>query len=206
MVCYVFQSGKQLQKETKTSLGGYKDENTRMGTFCNSRDLKSRYICSTPLRGPEFRKYCKQSKMIEKVYDMVHLKIISVETEGSITKIHFKKLWLLCGNFEWSNTRGLMGKYGPTTLYIIFKSINTATRIGVYNKKYEIEKATIYKFGRMSRINEVVCLRTTPSLLTKVDHMRPMFKTYSERSCWGKIYFQPVHQVHERKMGNRHID
>ena len=138
MVCYVFQSGKQLQKETKTSLGGYKDENTRMGTFWNSRDLKSRYICSTPLRGPEFRKYCKQSKMIEKVYDMVHLKIISVETEGSITKIHFKKLWLLCGNFEWSNTRGLMGKYGPTTLYIIFKSINTATRTGVSNSMDEI--------------------------------------------------------------------
>ena len=36
-------------------------------------------------------------------------------------------------------------------IYIIFKNINTATRIGVFNFKGESEKATLSKFVKKSK-------------------------------------------------------
>ena len=42
----------------------------------------------------------------------------------------------------------LISNDGPTMIYIVSKSINPATRIGVSNLKYEIEKATLAKFGK----------------------------------------------------------
>ena len=37
--------------------------------------------------------------------------------------------------------------YAHTILHLLFKSINTATRIGVSKLEYEIEKSTLSKFG-----------------------------------------------------------
>ena len=36
---------------------------------------------------------------------------------------------------------------GLTMLYLIFKIMNSDTRIGISDLKYEIEKATLSKFG-----------------------------------------------------------
>ena len=41
---------------------------------------------------------------------------------------------------------GLIRNDGYTMICLIFKRINPATRIGVSNLKYEIEKATLAKF------------------------------------------------------------
>ena len=42
---------------------------------------------------------------------------------------------------------GLIRNYGPTLLYLRFKNTNPDKKIGVSNLRYEIGKATIYKFG-----------------------------------------------------------
>ena len=49
--------------------------------------------------------------------------------------------------YEWTDDGGLMGNKEPTMIYIIFKSINPATSIGVSNLKDEFKEATLSKFG-----------------------------------------------------------
>ena len=46
-----------------------------------------------------------------------------------------------------ANYGGLIWTDGPSMLYLIFKGINNATRIGVSNLKDDIEKTTSSKFG-----------------------------------------------------------
>ena len=67
--------------------------------------------------------------------------------EGSITNIYLNKLRVHCGEYGWTDYGGLIRKDGPTIPCLVFKSINLATRIGVSNLKYDIDKSTLAKFG-----------------------------------------------------------
>ena len=69
------------------------------------------------------------------------------EFEGTITNEYLKELRLNRREYEWYDTGGLIMNYGDTMIYLPFKIINVYARIGVSNLKYEIEKATIAKFG-----------------------------------------------------------
>ena len=53
--------------------------------------------------------------------------------------------------YEWKAAGGILRNDGTTMLYPIFKNINPATRIGVSNLKYEIEKSTLAKFGNNAK-------------------------------------------------------
>ena len=46
---------------------------------------------------------------------------------------------------------------GPTMLYCIFKSINSATMIGIFTFKNEIERSILSKFGNIVKglINDI---------------------------------------------------
>ena len=65
----------------------------------------------------------------------------------SITKTSFKKLRLHHMEYKWTDAGGLKSNDGPTMFYLILKSINPDTRIGVLSLKYEIDKSTLAKFG-----------------------------------------------------------
>ena len=51
------------------------------------------------------------------------------------------------GEYEWTDSGCVTRNDGPTIIYLLLKIINPDTRIGVYNLKYEIEKANLDKFG-----------------------------------------------------------
>ena len=71
--------------------------------------------------------------------------ITDKEIEGSIAKTYLKKFRLHRVEYEWDDTGGLIKNYGPTILYLLFKSIKPATIIGVSNLKYEIDKVNLAK-------------------------------------------------------------
>ena len=48
--------------------------------------------------------------------------------------------------YEWTDAGGIMGNDGPTMIFLVFKIINPAKKIGVSNQKYEIEKENLAKF------------------------------------------------------------
>ena len=77
------------------------------------------------------------------VSDIIHKAIL-----GSITKTYADKLRLHRGEYEWSDAGGMIRIYAHTILHLLFKSINPATRIGVSNLEYEIEKSNLSKFGK----------------------------------------------------------
>ena len=64
--------------------------------------------------------------------------MIAKEIGGSITKTFFKKLMIHLGEYEWDDFGGLIRNDGPTMINLLFKRINSYTRIGVSNLKYEI--------------------------------------------------------------------
>ena len=72
--------------------------------------------------------------------------MISKAIEDSITKTSLKKLRLRIGEYEWDNAGGIIRNHESTIIYLLFKIINPATRIGVSNIIYEIEKSTLAKF------------------------------------------------------------
>ena len=72
--------------------------------------------------------------------------MISKAIVGSITKIYLKKIRLRRGVYEWTDSGGIISNYGHNMIYIIFKSINPGTMIGVSNLKDKIGKAIPYKF------------------------------------------------------------
>ena len=49
----------------------------------------------------------------------------------------------------WDENGVLIRNYGPTMIYVLFKSINPDTSIGIYNLEDEIEKETLAKFGNI---------------------------------------------------------
>ena len=69
------------------------------------------------------------------------------QSRSQFTKTSLKKLRLHPGLYECTDAGGLVRNYVPTIIYLIFKSINPDTRIGLSNLKDEIGKATIDKFG-----------------------------------------------------------
>ena len=77
----------------------------------------------------------------------MHSNIIAKAVEELVTKINIKKLMLHHGEYEWTGYGGLVRNDGHTMICLILKIINTDTRIGFSNLKYEIEKATLAKFG-----------------------------------------------------------
>ena len=64
--------------------------------------------------------------------------MIAKEIEGPITKEFIKKIRLHRGEYECTDSGGIMMSDGTTMIQLIFKSIKPATRIGVSNLKYEI--------------------------------------------------------------------
>ena len=68
--------------------------------------------------------------------------------EGSVTKTYHKKLKLHFMKYEWTDSGGIIRNDGTNIIYLTFKSINPATRIGVSNLKYEIWKANLAKFDK----------------------------------------------------------
>ena len=77
--------------------------------------------------------------------------MIAKEIQCSITKTYLNKLRICRGVHEWADTGVLIINYGPTMISFLFKSINSATRIGFSNLKYYIEKATLTKFGKNAK-------------------------------------------------------
>ena len=75
--------------------------------------------------------------------------MIAKAIEGSMTNTSLKKLRLHRGEYEYPDAGIIIRNDRPTMLYLIFKGINTATRIGVSNLEYEIDKATLAKFGNI---------------------------------------------------------
>ena len=62
--------------------------------------------------------------------------MIAEEIDGSITKTSLKKLRLHHGVYEWKYSGSNINNYVPTMLYLILKSVNSSTKIGVSNLKY----------------------------------------------------------------------
>ena len=73
--------------------------------------------------------------------------MISKAIYGSVKKTSLKKIRLHKGEYDWDDAWVLVMNYGPTMLYLILKFINPASRIGVPNLKYEIDKVTLAKLG-----------------------------------------------------------
>ena len=57
--------------------------------------------------------------------------------------IPLNKLCILFNGYKKKYDGGLTINYGPTMIYLLLKFINKATRIRVYNIKYEIYKETL---------------------------------------------------------------
>ena len=53
-----------------------------------------------------------------------------------ITRTYIKKLRLHLGQYEWSDDGGIIRNDVHTILYLLFKSINPDTNIGVSTLKY----------------------------------------------------------------------
>ena len=74
------------------------------------------------------------------LHDRVHSDTISKEIEGSITKI----AQIHQNEYEWEDYVSHIRSDVSTIIYILLKIINTATKIGVSNPKYETKKANVY--------------------------------------------------------------
>ena len=72
--------------------------------------------------------------------------MISKAIEGSLEKTSLKKIRIHQREYELADAEDMISNYGPTMIYLLFKSTNPDKRIGVSNLKYEIEKSTLAKF------------------------------------------------------------
>ena len=75
--------------------------------------------------------------------------MISIGIEGSVTNISHKKLRLHIWKYECTDAGVQIRNYEPTMIYLLFNIIKPATKIGVSNLKYDIEKTTLAKFGNV---------------------------------------------------------
>ena len=66
-----------------------------------------------------------------------------------------------------ADTRGLIINYGPNILYFLFKIINPATRIGIFNLNNEVDKENISKFIINLNTLLITCPQITLSLLIR---------------------------------------
>ena len=64
--------------------------------------------------------------------------MIAKVIECSTTKTSLNKLYPHKNYYSWEDSGCLIRSDGPTMIYLPFKIINLATRIGVSNLKYEI--------------------------------------------------------------------
>ena len=104
-------------------------------------------VLPNPLVVSALKNVANNEQAVQKFYDRFISDMIAEEIEGSSKKTSIKKLRLHRVEYEWANTGAIMSNDGPTMIYLIFKGINSSTRIGVLNLKYEIEKATLSNFG-----------------------------------------------------------
>ena len=72
---------------------------------------------------------------LQNLYDRVLSDMIAKEIEGPITKEFIKKIRLHRGEYECTDSGGIMMSDGTTMIQLIFKSIKPATRIDVSNFK-----------------------------------------------------------------------
>ena len=66
-------------------------------------------------------------------------------------------------------------------IHLLFKGTNPVTSIGVSNLKYEIEKSTLAKFGKMLNKFLIKCIPSTISLIIREKVMMVMFNIYSDK-------------------------
>ena len=92
------------------------------------------------------QKLAGDTEQVHDFYYRVISYMIAKLIEVSITNTSFKKIRIHQKEYEWSEARSLISNYGPTMIYILFKSINPNTRIGISTLKYEIKKANLSKF------------------------------------------------------------
>ena len=78
--------------------------------------------------------------------------MIAKEIKVSITNTYLKNIRLHRGKHEWADTGGLISNDGHTMLYVLFKTINPATRIDVGNN-------VKYLFDYMSSNNSIIVNR-----------------------------------------------
>ena len=81
--------------------------------------------------------------------------MIAEAIEGSITNTYLKKTRLHWGENKWADDGCLISNNGPTMIYLLFKNIKPAIRIGVSNINDEIEKSTLAKFW--NNVKDLLC-------------------------------------------------
>ena len=81
------------------------------------------------------QKLDKNLQKVQDFYDSVISDMIAKAMEDSITTTSIKKLQFHRGEYVWSDEGCLLSNDGTTMIYLLLKSINPATRIGVSNLK-----------------------------------------------------------------------
>ena len=104
-------------------------------------------VLTNPLIVSDLHNLSGSAPQVQNLYDRVRSYMITKAINGSIINTYIKKIKVHWGEYELSDNGGIIRNNGPTMIYLLFKSINRDTRIGVYDLNYEIEKETITKFG-----------------------------------------------------------
>ena len=81
------------------------------------------------------------------IYDRMSSDMISKKIESLIAIISLKKLMLHIGGYEWAESAVLIRNNELNILCLLFKSNNSATRIGVSNLQDKIYKETLANDG-----------------------------------------------------------
>ena len=71
--------------------------------------------------------------------------------KGSITLTSLQKHRLHLEEHECIDAGGLIRNGGPIMIYLLFKSINPSTSIGLSNLKYEIDNTILAKFDNSTK-------------------------------------------------------
>ena len=100
-------------------------------------------------------------------FDIVLSDVIYKPIDVSMTNTSVKKLRLHQREYEWADYGGLINNDVPAIIYLLLKSINPETRIGIPNLKYEIEKETLEILVTTQNIFLMTCLPTIISSLIK---------------------------------------
>ena len=103
-------------------------------------------VLPNPLIVSSLQNLDKNAQEVQHFYGRLCSDMIAKEIVGSSTNTSLKKLRIRQGGYKWADARCIINNHGRTMLYLLFKGINLATRIGDSNLKDEIDKATLSKF------------------------------------------------------------
>ena len=71
---------------------------------------------------------------------MIHKEIVVSSTKTSLNTSQ-----LIHNDYDWNDSGVIINNDATTIIYLLFKSINTTTSIGVSNLKDKIDKSTLSK-------------------------------------------------------------